>query len=102
MTLLRHWITKSTERKRAAMLLVVLVGVGIFGTVAFVIAADKPGITLIASPTTQTLTEGQPGAVNYMASVTRSGGFAGSVVLTVDGLPSNVTAKWANGSTTYT
>src|SRR3989441_6224674 len=68
--------------------------------------APPPDFSLSASPSTQTVTAGA--GVSYTATVTPSGGFAGTVTFSVTGLPSGVTASFnppsvtTSGSSTMT
>ena len=58
--------------------------------------AAQPNFTLSASPASRTIVQGDQAA--YSVDITRTGGFSGSVALSVTGLPKNATATW-NGST---
>jgi len=62
--------------------------------------APSPNFTLSASPASLTVTRGNSG--NSTITVTPSGGFTGSVNLSVSGLPSGVTATFGTNPTTST
>jgi uncharacterized membrane protein len=59
--------------------------------------ASQPNFAVSASPSSQTLNQGDQ--TSYTVNVTRSGGFSGGVSLSVAGLPSGVTASWSPSST---
>jgi hypothetical protein len=62
--------------------------------------APSPNFTLSASPASLTVTRGNSG--NSTITVTPSGGFTGSVNLSVSGLPAGVTATFGTNPTTST
>ena len=63
-------------------------------TVTLVVSsASSPNFSLSASPSSQTVTRGNP--TSYTATVTPSGGFTGSVSLSVSGLPSGASATFS-------
>jgi uncharacterized membrane protein len=55
--------------------------------------ASSPNFSLSASPSSRTVTAG--GSTSYTATVTPSGGFTGSVTLSVNGLPSGTGATFS-------
>jgi endoglucanase len=59
---------------------------------------QMPNYSLGASPNSLTVNRGASGPVSV--SITRSGGFTGSVALSVSGLPAGVTASFSPASTT--
>jgi hypothetical protein len=61
-------------------------------------AAASPNFSLSASPGSQTLTAGN--STSYTATVTPSGGFTGSVTLSVSGLPSGAGATFSSNPVT--
>jgi len=66
-------------------------------TVTLVVnSASSPNFSLSASPSSQTVTRGNP--TSYTATVTPSGGFTGSVSLSVSGLPSGASATFSPAS----
>lgn len=67
-------------------------------TVALVVQpAAQPNFTVTASPANQTVLQGD--LTSYSVTVTRTGGFSGSVSLSVTGLPNKTTASWSPSST---
>jgi hypothetical protein len=67
--------------------------------VSLVVSA-VPDFALTASPASQTVTRG--GSATYTATITPSGGFTGSVTLSVSGLPAWATATFGQNPTTST
>src|SRR5437588_2704320 len=66
-------------------------------TVTLVVnSASSPNFSISASPSSQTVTPGNP--VSYTTTVTQSGGFTGTVSLSVSGLPSNASATFSPAS----
>jgi hypothetical protein len=63
-------------------------------------AAAARGYSLSASPSSRTVVHGA--GTSYTVTITRTGGFTGSVALSVSGLPSRVTANFNPTSTTGT
>jgi len=68
-------------------------------------APPTPDFTLSLAPTSQTVVQGQ--SVTYTVSINRTGGFAGSVSLSVSGLPASATGSFSpnpatGGSSTLT
>ena len=61
--------------------------------VAALIAAAQPGFSLAVAPSSQSV--GAGGTVNYSVSVTRTGGFADPVTLSVSGVPAGASATFA-------
>jgi phosphoheptose isomerase len=61
-------------------------------------APPTPDFTLSADPSSLTINQGASGA--SAITITRSGGFTGSVALAAGGLPSGVTASFSPASTT--
>ena len=62
--------------------------------------APSPDFSLSASPASQTLTQGA--STSYAVTVTPSGGFTGSVSLSVAGLPAGATGTFSPNPTTTT
>ena len=91
MSTLRNRAAKSARLKFGLMLLGVL-AVFSFGTLAVFAAGGKADFSIAASPSSQTVTQGQSTA--YSVAVTRTNGFAGAVTLSVSGLPSGATGSW--------
>jgi hypothetical protein len=60
-------------------------------------AAAQPNFTLAASPSSQTVVQGDQ--TSFSVNVNRTGGFSGAVSLSVSGLPKGATASWASSST---
>jgi hypothetical protein len=70
-------------------------------TVTFVVTAPVPaGFSVSASPASLTVQHGKNGT--YTVTITRTGGFAGAVALSVSALPSGVTAAFSPASVTGT
>ena len=69
---------------------------GVYGT-ASVSVTD---FSLSVSPTSRSIRHGQK--TSYNVTITRLNGFAGSVLFTVSGLPSNVTASFTPNPTNGT
>lgn len=69
-------------------------------TAAYTINSPPPGFTLSASPTNVSVAQGGSGTSTI--TISDEGGFSGAVVLTATGLPSGVSASFANGSTAGT
>jgi len=70
-------------------------------TVTFVVTAPvAAGFSVSASPASLTVQHGKNGS--YSITITRTGGFAGAVALSVSGLPSGVTAAFSPASVTGT
>jgi uncharacterized membrane protein len=68
-------------------------------TVSLVVqAATQAGFTLSASPASQNILQGD--STSYSVSISRTGGFSGSVALSVAGLPSGATASWSPSAST--
>lgn len=63
-------------------------------------AASAPDYSLSASPSSHTVVQGV--RTGYTVTITRSGGFTGSVTLSVSGLPSGVAATFSPNNTTGT
>ena len=63
-------------------------------------AASNPNFTLSASPSSLSVTQGSSG--NSTITVTKTGGFTGSVSLSASGLPAGVTATFGTNPTTST
>src|SRR6185312_5464727 len=63
-------------------------------------AASNPNFTLAASPSSLSVTQGSSG--NSTITVTKTGGFTGSVSLSASGLPAGVTATFGTNPTTST
>jgi hypothetical protein len=87
---------KSARRKLCLTLLGVLC---LFSLGAFAVyAAPKSDFSIAASPSSQTVTQGQ--ATTYTVTVTRVNGFADPVTMSVSGLPSGATGSWklSNGT----
>jgi hypothetical protein len=63
-------------------------------------AAAASGYTLSASPSSRSVVHGA--RTSYTVTITRTGGFTGSVTLSVSGLPSGATATFNPASTTGT
>ena len=61
-------------------------------------AASAPGYSVSASPSSRTVVQGA--RTSYAVTITRSGGFTGSVTLSVSGLPSGVAATFSPNNTT--
>ncbi|HUA97159.1 MAG TPA: chitobiase/beta-hexosaminidase C-terminal domain-containing protein [Terracidiphilus sp.] len=70
------------------------------GTAAYTINSPPPGFTLSASPTSVSVAQGGTGTTTI--TVTDAGGFSGAVALAATGLPSGVSASFADGSTAGT
>jgi hypothetical protein len=83
--------TRSARRLTLVTLLGVLAALGV-GAYSLFAAPSKPDFALAVSPSSQTVTAGTP--ATYSATITRSGGFAGAVSLSVTGLPSGATASF--------
>src|SRR5919109_4510637 len=67
-------------------------GAGLINALAGGGSSSSPDFSLAASPTSQTVTQGN--ATSYTATVSPSGGFTGSVTLSATGLPSGTTATF--------
>jgi hypothetical protein len=63
-------------------------------------AAAAPGYSLSANPSSHSVVQGA--RTSYAVTITRTGGFAGAVTLSVSGLPTGVTATFNPASTTGT
>lgn len=98
MRTLSNKTAKSARRKICLTLLGVLC---LFGIGAYAVyAAGKADFSIAASPSSQTVTQGQ--ATTYTVTITRTNGFADPVTLSVSGLPSGATGSWklSNGTST--
>ena len=87
---------KSARRRICLTLLGVLC---LFGLGAYAVyAAGKADFSIAASPSSQTVSQGQ--STTYTVTVTRVNGFADPVTLGLSGLPSGATGTWklANGT----
>jgi serine protease AprX len=74
---------------------------GVNGTASVsVTAAPATDFSLSISPASRSIRRGQ--STSYTVTITRLNGFAGSVLFTVGGLPSNVTASFTKNPTTGT
>jgi uncharacterized membrane protein len=60
-------------------------------------SAVVPAFTVAIAPSSQTITQG--GSTSYSTTISRTGGFTGSVSLAVSGLPAGATASWTPSST---
>lgn len=63
-------------------------------------APQKPGLVLQVTPSTRTVDQGQ--ATSYSATVSSTGGFAGTVVLAATGLPAGAAASFSPSSVKMT
>ena len=97
MRILRSRTAKSVKAKLGLMLLGVLALSG-FGALAVFAAGGKADFSIAASPSSQTIAQGQ--STSYSVTVTPANGFNGAVTLSVSGLPSGATASWklSNGT----
>jgi len=62
------------------------------------IGAPQSDYSIAVSPTSQTTSPGE--SANYTATITRTGGFAGNITLSVSGLPSGATASFSQNPAT--
>jgi len=63
-------------------------------TVTLIVNSSSQSFSLSASPTSRTVTQGS--SASYTATVAASGGFTGSVTLSVSGLPTNARATFSS------
>src|SRR6476620_1017419 len=91
MKTLRNRTATSATRKLCLALVGVLALSGM-SAYAVLAAGGKADFSIDASPSSQTVSQGQ--ATAYTVAVTRANGFTGSVTLVASGLPSNTTASW--------
>lgn len=84
-----------SARRFGITLLMVLAAVALVSSAVYAAAAAavRPGITLQISPTSQSVERGK--AATYTVTLSSAGGFAGSVSLRANGLPSATTAGFA-------
>jgi hypothetical protein len=85
-------ITKSAGHRLALALLGALALVGSGALVVYAQPKAQPGFSITASPSSQTVTQGDQ--TTYTLSIGRTGGFSGPVSLSIDGLPTHATATW--------
>jgi hypothetical protein len=95
MTDLPKRLAKSAPRRTALTLLTTLAAIG-GSALAVSAAATKPDFSVSGSPGNQHVFPGDP--ASYTVSVRRSGGFAGSVAMSVSGLPGGSTATFTPAS----
>jgi hypothetical protein len=86
-----------SARRRICLTLLgvlVLLGVGAYS----VYAAAKADFSIAASPSSQTVSQGQ--STSFTVTITRVNGFADPITLSASGLPSGATATWklSNGT----
>src|SRR5258708_33019584 len=91
-----------TVRTVRGIALTLLAAVVLLGGVAYGVQAmnAKPDFGVSASPSSQVTTQGNSAV--YTLTLTPSGGFAGSVSLSVSGLPSGATATFTSNPVSIT
>src|SRR5437762_5456717 len=88
-----------SSRLSTKLLLATLVAAILAAGAAFATAAAaKPGITVQVSPSSQSIARG--GSAGYTVTVTSTNGFAGTVGLAVNGVPSGASATFTPASVT--
>lgn len=89
---------RSRAVKTAGRLLVpaVLGALALAGAMTVAGAPSKPDFALAVSPTSQSVTQGS--TATYSVTITRQGGFANAVALSVSGLAAGMTASFAPAS----
>jgi uncharacterized membrane protein len=95
--ILRKRTATSARRKLCVTLLGVLALTG-FTAYSVFAAGGKADFSISASPSSQTVSQGQ--ATAYSVTLTRANGFTGAVTLSTSGLPSGATASWKLGDGT--
>jgi uncharacterized membrane protein len=95
--LARKRLAKSASGRTALTLLTTLAVLGA-SALAVYAANAKPDFAISASPATHTVAPGQ--STSYTVTVSRSGGYSGTVVLSVSGLPRGATAAWSTSRVT--
>jgi uncharacterized membrane protein len=96
MTFFHKRPTRNAKRRLALTLLIVLSVVA--GSAYAVYAATKSDFGITAAPSSQTVIQGS--STSYTISISRSGGFSGTVALSASGLPSGATATFSPSSLT--
>ena len=96
----RRFAPRSARTASRVLIVVVLAVIAAAGATIAVAQSTKPGITLQSSPASQSVTRGQ--AATYTVTATSTGGFTGSVALTVSGLPNSSSAVFLPASVTLT
>ena len=96
----RRFAPRSARTATRFLFVAVLALIAAAGATIAVAQATKPGITLQIAPASQSVTRGQ--SASYTVTATSTGGFAGSVALTVSGLPNSATATFSSPSVTLT
>ncbi len=96
----RRFTPRSARTATRFLIVAVLAVIAAAGATIAVAQATKPGITLQISPASQSVTRGQ--SATYTVTATSTGGFTGSVALTVSGLPNSATATFSSPSVTLT
>jgi hypothetical protein len=76
---------------RRLLLVIVAIGASIGAAVAFAASPSKPDFALALGSSTSTVTAGQ--SASYNITITRTGGFSGSITGTTSGSPTGVTAN---------
>jgi hypothetical protein len=94
----RRFAPRSARTVTRFLFVAVLALIAAAGATIAVAQATKPGITLQISPASQSVTRGQQ--ATYTVTTTSTGGFTGSVALTVSGLPNSSSAVFAPASVT--
>jgi hypothetical protein len=94
----RRFAPRSARTVTRFLVVAVLALIAAAGATIAVAQATKPGITLQISPASQSVTRGQQ--ATYTVTTTSTGGFTGSVALTVSGLPNSSSAVFAPASVT--
>jgi hypothetical protein len=89
----RRFAPRSARTATRFLFVAVLALIAAAGATIAVAQATKPGITLQISPASQSVTRGQ--SAIYTVTATSTGGFTGSVALSVSGLPNSATAVFA-------
>jgi len=96
----RRFVPRSARTATRFLFVALLALIAAAGATIAVAQATKPGITLQISPASQSVTRGQQ--ATYTVTTTSTGGFTGSVALTVSGLPNSATATFSSPSVTLT
>src|SRR6266550_2815930 len=96
----RRFVPRSARTATRFLIVAVLAVIAAAGATIAVAQATKPGITLQISPASQSVTRGQ--SATYTVTATSTGGFTGSVALTVSGLPNSASATFSPTSVTLT
>src|SRR3954453_15756823 len=91
-------MARTRRAPRLVLVFVAILGLlGVAATAVYAASTPKPSLALGVNPTSQSVQQGQ--TASYTITTTGSNGFAGSVALSVSGLPTGATATFTPSAT---